>query len=217
MPSAPFHLGARPAQGILVLGVLLTVGCEGEVVTDVVELTRYGPAEARWSATRLAIDGVSSQRGFIRIDPSYPRSFKFDNGERFFPFGDTSYGLMGASKEVIARYIDSRSAHGFNFIRFPAAAPGFWPFGGSEREPDFSTIDEASMEKLDWVFDYAASRNVNIELIIWGYDGPGGNGMWGDAASEELWVDTLVRRYKDRSNLFMWTVTNEIERYPDGA
>ena len=216
MPSA-FHLRARPAQGILVLGVLLTLGCGGEVVTDVVELTRSGPTEARWSGTPPAIDGVSSLRGFIRIDPSYPRSFKFDNGERFFPFGDTSYGLMGASWEVIARYIDSRSEHGFNFIRFPAAAPGFWPFGGSEHEPDFSTIDEASMEKLDWVFDYAASRNINIELIMWGYDGPGGNGMWGDAAAEELWVDTLVRRYKDRSNLFMWTVTNEIERYPDGA
>ena len=33
---------------------------------------------------------------------------------------------------------------------------------------------------------------------------------------EQLWVDTLVKRYRDRQNLFMYTIANEFERYPDG-
>ena len=33
---------------------------------------------------------------------------------------------------------------------------------------------------------------------------------------EQLWVDTLVKRFRDRQNLFMYTIANEFERYPDG-
>lgn len=134
--------------------------------------------------------------------------------------GDTSYYMMGETEETIRRYIDSRAANGFNFIRFLAIGtydgtqvPGFWPFDGTPQNTNW-IIDEEKMEKLDRVFDYAASKNVNIELIMWGYGLDGGNGMWGDVALEDLWIDTLAYRYRDRKNLLMWTVTNEFERYP---
>jgi len=166
----------------------------------------------------------SNDKNFIVIDPAYPHSFKYNNtGERFFPFGDTSYYMMGESESTIRSYIDSRAAHGFNFIRFlaigtyddPPQWPGFWPFGGTYSDPIWE-INEEAMQKLDRVFDYAASKNVNIELIMWGYDDSGGNNMWEDEELENWWVDTLVNRYKDRKNLLMWTVTNEFERYPTG-
>ena len=155
-------------------------------------------------------------QGFIRIDPSHPWSFVYDNGARYFPMGDTCYSLAGQSIKDIQSYIDSRSAHKFNFIRMMAITRGNWPFGGSPSYPDFSTINETAMQKLDWIFDYAASKNMNIELIIWGYGGEwaGGTGMWGNTQYENLWVDKLVNRYKGRQNLFIWTVTNEFERYP---
>ena len=117
---------------------------------------------------------------------------------------------------MIAHYIDVRRAHKFNFIRMMAMGDGFWPFGGTPQKPDYSVIDEAALRKLDWVFDYAAARGMNIELILWGYGVEGGERLWGNELHENLWVDTLVKRYRDRQNLFMYTIANEFERYPDG-
>lgn len=160
--------------------------------------------------------GAPRDAGPILIDPDYPRSFRYRNGERFFPMGDTAYFLVGLPKDVITRYIDVRSRHKFNFIRMMAMTEGNWPFGGNPKNPDYTMIDETAMRKLDWVFDYAATKGMNIELIVWGYGVEGGEGLWAHRAHQNLWIDTLVNRYKDRPNLFMYTVANEFERYPDG-
>jgi hypothetical protein len=153
---------------------------------------------------------------FIVIDPEYPHSFHYQSGERFFPMGDTAYVLLGGPRDLIARYIDVRRAHKFNFIRIMAAANGNWPFGGTPERPDYTVINEPAMQKLDWLFDYAAGKGMNIELILWGYGVAGGEGLWANQAHQNLWIDTLTKRYKDRPNLLMYTVANEFERYPDG-
>jgi hypothetical protein len=157
-----------------------------------------------------------SASAFIRVDPEYPHSFKFDNGERYFPMGDTSYCLLAETESNILQYLDSREQNNFNFIRVGAMCDGHWPFGGTPAGPDYTTINESAMQKLDWLFDQAASRGINIELIIWTYGVGGGEGLWGNSTNENFWVDTLVDRYKERSNLFMYTIANEFERYPDG-
>ncbi len=152
----------------------------------------------------------------IVIDKEHPQSFMRQNGERFFPMGDTAYFLLGRPAAAIAHYIDVRRMHKFNFIRILAMADGFWPFGGTPGNPDYSVIDEAALRKMDWVFDYAAARGMHIDLILWGYGVAGGEGLWGNERHEQLWVDTLVKRYRGRQNLFMYTIANEFERYPDG-
>jgi len=154
--------------------------------------------------------------GPILIDPEFPHSFRYQSGARFFPMGDTAYYLVGRPQDVIARYIDVRRRHKFNFVRMLAMAEGNWPFGGSPKNPDYTVIDETALRKLDWVFDYAAGRGMNIELILWGYGVAGGEGLWANPAHQNLWIDTLVKRYQGRPNLFMYTVANEFERYPDG-
>ncbi|HEY5913647.1 MAG TPA: hypothetical protein VJA21_23920 [Verrucomicrobiae bacterium] len=130
--------------------------------------------------------------------------------------GDTAYFLIAQPTNVIARFIDSRRAHQFNFIRMMPIARGHWAFGGTPGKPDYTVINQTAMQKLDWVFDYAASKEMNIELIIFGYGIEQGEGLWGNATNQNFWIDTLVKRYQDHSNLFMWTVANEFERYPDG-
>ena len=86
-------------------------------------------------------------------------------------------------------------------------ADGFWPFGGTPSSPNYAVINEGAMQKWDWAFDYAASKGMNIELIIFGYGIEGGEGLWASQASQNVWIDTLVNRYKNRSNLFMYTPT----------
>lgn len=154
--------------------------------------------------------------GPIRIAADFPHSFQYQSGERFFPMGDTAYFLIAQPTNVIARFIDSRRAHQFNFIRMMPMARGHWTFGGTPRQPNYSLINEGAMRKLDWVFDYAAAKEMNIELILFGYEVEQGEGLWARQKEQDAWIDLLVKRYKDRPNLFMWTVANEFERYPDG-
>ncbi|MCL4181485.1 MAG: DUF4038 domain-containing protein [Verrucomicrobia bacterium] len=154
--------------------------------------------------------------GPVIIDPEYPHSFRYRSGERFFPMGDTAYYLIAQPTNIIARFVDVRRAHSFNFIRMLAMADGFWPFGGSPDNPDYAVINESALQKLDWVFDYAATRGMKIELILWGYGVEGGEGLWANETPQNFWVDTLVNRYRRRANLLMFTVANEFERYPDG-
>jgi len=168
------------------------------------------PSGDRRTSTR------TSAAGPIEIDPAFPRSFRHQNGQGYYPLGDTAYFLLGRPAETIAHYIDHRRAQGFNFIRAMAIADGFWPFGGTAEKPDYAVINEAALQKLDWVFDYAASRGMNLELILWGYGTAGGEGLWGNERHEHFWVETLIQRYRDRDNLFMYTIANEFERYPDG-
>jgi hypothetical protein len=159
---------------------------------------------------------AAAATGPIVIDPDHPHSFRYQSGERFFPMGDTAYFLIAQPTNVIAHFIDVRRAHKFNFIRMMAMADGFWPFGGTPGKPDYTTINEGALRKLDWVFDCAAARDMNIELILWGYGVAGGEGLWTSETHQNFWIDTLVKRYRARLNLFMYTIANEFERYPDG-
>ncbi|MBI3463988.1 MAG: DUF4038 domain-containing protein [Planctomycetes bacterium] len=138
--------------------------------------------------------------GPIIIDPDHPHSFRYQSGERFFPLGDTAYYLIAQPNNVIAHYIDVRRAHQFNFIRVMATADGFWPFGGTPDRPQYTVINETALQKWDWVFDYAAARGMNIELILWGYGVGGGEGLWASPSNQELWIDTLVNRLRGRPN-----------------
>lgn len=130
--------------------------------------------------------------------------------------GDTAYFLIAQPTNVIAHFIDTRRAHRFNFVRMMPMARGHWAFGGTPRKPDYTVINETAMRKLDWVFDDAAAKGMNIELILFGYEVAQGEGLWANVTHQNYWIDTLVTRYRDRPNLFMWTVANEFERYPDG-
>jgi hypothetical protein len=179
-----------------------------------IKVERSKPFIAK-SNKKIKSKTIDSENGIIRIDSTYPHTFIFSNGKRFFPMGETCYYLLSVSDSVIHAYIDSRSKANFNFIRVGALGSKYWPFGGNENDPDYSVIKEDELFKIDDLFNYTASKSINIELILWMYGKDGGIELWGNNDWENFWVETIVNRYKDRSNLFMWTVANEFERYPD--
>jgi hypothetical protein len=85
--------------------------------------------------------------------------------------------------------------------------------------PDRSFISQASGREhiiIDSAYPLCGEKGMNIELILWCYGVGGGEGLWGSTVREDFWVDAVVSRYRERSNLFMYTVANEFERYPSG-
>ncbi len=215
LDAGDFAAGELPRDGELIdgtLGYYLRPGAHSLLREDWKVFLDF--ADKRLSATGPR--NARAPSGPIRIDPDYPHAFRYRSGEQFFPMGDTAYFLIAQPTNVIARFLDVRRAHKFNFIRMMAMAGGFWPFGGSPDNPDYAVINESALQKLDWVFDYAATRGMNIELILWGYGVGGGEGLWANETHQNFWVDTLVNRYRRRANLFMYTIANEFERYPDG-
>src|SRR5690348_2899131 len=100
----------------------------------------------------VSLNHVLAATGPVRIAKDFPHSFQYQTGERFFPMGDTAYFLIAQPTNVIARFIDSRRAHQFNFIRMMPMAPGHWAFGGTPGKPDYTVINQTAMAKLDWVF-----------------------------------------------------------------
>jgi hypothetical protein len=194
---------------------------DGKVFLDFADKHLGSPASdkrAARSEERALLPGGRdrSPTNPIIIDPDHPHSFRYQSGQRFFPMGDTAYYLIAQPADVIAHYLDVRRAHKFNFIRMMAMADGFWPFGGTPGQPEYTVINETAMRKWDRVFDCAAARNMNIELIIWGYGVAGGEGLWASRANQDFWIRTLVQRFRRRPNLLMYTIANEFERYPDG-
>jgi len=111
--------------------------------------------------------------GPIVIDREYPRSFRHQNGGRFFPMGDTAYFLMGRPADIIEHFIDVRRAHGFNFIRMIAMAEGFWPFGGTPASPDYTlTQNNEGVQRRSWG-DFDGGHGLTYEMPPWqGIDYP---------------------------------------------
>jgi hypothetical protein len=158
----------------------------------------------------------SSAPGFIRIDPERPTTFRFDNGDWFFPMGDTAYKLLVQDEKAIREFFEIRRRSRFNFVRVIVVCdPRFWLFGGDPQKPDFTRFNIETMRKLDRVFETARACGMNLELIIYGYD-PLNVSLWTDVAAQDRLVDYLVRRYAAFPNLFLWDVANEFERYADG-
>jgi len=111
----------------------------------------------------IGTEPAANSHGFLRRDAQHPYSFVFDDGTRYFLFGNTFYGLVtnalqdGGWKHAVER----TRALGMNKIRFavsrrdlntPAVAAG--------------TIDLPMYQKLDEVVRHLAGRSIIADLIL---------------------------------------------------
>lgn len=137
--------------------------------------------------------------GFVRRDTAYPYSFAFDDGTRYFLFGDTYYGLVanaidgGGWKEAINR---SRS-YGINKVRFNISRQSL---ESRHQEPP----DIVSFQKLDEVVRYLASREIVADLIVF-------TQLQADAIGDEQarrFLRYVIARYAAFPNV-AWCLQNE--------
>jgi len=110
--------------------------------------------------------------------------FESEEGEPFFPVADTAWLLVRLSNEDIAHYIETRSAQGFNVIKF-----------GPES-------DDVDLEQLAFIFDTLEAHHMYAELYVPAYD------YTSDTLLENNleFARTLAAAVQSRSNLFAYSL-----------
>lgn len=171
----------------------------------------------------------SSNKGFIRTDGSRKYWFSFSDGSPFYGMGDTCYGMVTSiSNSERTSYLNARSSQGFNFVRFFASGYPFtkhsslpagdaWAWGGSSSSPDYDRLNPQYFRRLETILGELRSRGLFAEVEVFSYYAAPFNtpSVW-SAARQNLWAKYVVSRLSAYSTIFLWTVTNEYENYPDG-
>jgi hypothetical protein len=171
----------------------------------------------------------SSNKGFVRPDASRKYWFSYADGSPFFGMGDTCYGMVsGISNAQRTSYLNARSGQKFNFVRFFAsgypfkthgslAAADVWPWGGSASSPDYDRLNPQFFRRLETILGELKSRGMHAEVEVFAYYAlPFTNPSTWTAARQNLWGKYVVSRLAAYPTVFLWTVTNEYETYPDG-
>jgi len=173
-------------------------------------------------------------RGFVKTCPRKYWGLEYESGEPCFILGDTMYNLFGVAfcgldaESVLKR----RAQQGFNLIRArlqvsPYHPPeGYsdwqtrstWPWGGSPQKPRFDQFNLEYFQVVDNVMRLAADLGIGFEMIMeaWGFEYPFNQRDVFIPEYEELWMRYLIARFDAFSSVYVWTLMNEYEYYPDG-
>lgn len=179
---------------------------------------RWTPtASGRWTwSTRSNDQGLNGKtgffnctqagadsRGFLRKDAEHPYSFVFDDGTRYFLFGNTFYGLVanamagGGWKHAV----DRTRAKGMNKIRFAVSRRDL-----NAPVMPANKIDLPLYQKVDEAIRYLAERNIIADLILFQRDRV--NALSLEEASQHL--KYMITRYAAYPNV-IWCLQNEWE------
>ncbi len=163
-----------------------------------------------------------NDHGFLRVDPDHPYSFVWDDGTRYFMWGQTYYDLMQDAmvNNNWKTAADKSMAYGMNKIRMRVYAQGgFYGFGN---------VDHGYPEIVPYAGKAASPNRDNLNLRVLEEAGPGrpiprfegdcgrlillstyGNAtMPGTPEQDERFVKYVLSRYAAYPNV-IWDVTNE--------
>lgn len=172
---------------------------------------------------------TSPNKGFIKPSVGSKYWFSFSDGSPFYGVGDTSYGLTtGITDRQMTDYLQRRHAQGFNYVRFFASGNPFgrhktlsvedsWPWGGTPEAPDYDRINPRYFHRLQSTLQRLKQRDMYAEVLVFNYYWmPFIDPVAWTPARERLWAEQVVARLAANPAVFLWTVTNEYETYPDG-
>jgi hypothetical protein len=179
--------------------------------------------------------------GFLKATPGQAWGFHYESGEPVFIFGDTVYELFGMAHcgTDILPLLRRRAAQGFNLLRArvpcsafqsvgeaPVTPEGFhnwhtrstWPWGGAEQAPRFDVFNLEYFHTVDRVVRQADELGLGLEMIMeaWGNEFPFNSRHIFVPEWEEFWMRYLIARYDAFANVYIWTLLNEYEYYPNG-
>lgn len=177
---------------------------------------------------------ANETRGFLRSTPGEAWGFTFESGAPAFLVGDTVYNLIGMAMSGgdVDDFLRRRAEQGFGLLRVRLQVSPFhgpkgysewqtvrtWPWGGSEQAPQFDRFNLDVFHAADRVIQQVEALGLGLELIMeaWGFEFPFNDRSVFVAEWEDLWLRYLIARYDAYRCVYIWTLQNEYEYYPDG-
>lgn len=171
---------------------------------------------------------------FVTATPGQAWGFSDEHGSPVLILGDTVYNLFGAVHcgLDVTDFLRRRVEQGFNLLRVRTQVSPFhppeahnvwqdrrtWPWGGSEQAPLFDRFNLDYFRTVDQVVQLADSLGLGREMIMeaWGFEFPFNSRQIFTAEWEEFWLRYLIARYDAYRAVFIWTLMNEYEFYPNG-
>ena len=182
-------------------------------------------------------EGVEPQgpvRGFLKACPGKYWGLEYESGEPCFILGDTMYNLFGVAYcgLDVEGVLKRRAQQGFNLIRVRLPVSSFhppegyndwqtrstWPWRGSPQKPIFDRFNLDYFHTVDKVVHLVEELGIGFEMIMqgWGFEYPFNQRNSFTPEYEELWIRYLIARYDAFSSVYVWTLMNEYEYYPNG-
>ena len=175
-------------------------------------------------------------RGGVVLDPRNQRNFRYENGDTYYPIAleaDWLFALDAENPDDIPdtrKFVDTVAESGFNQVVMNVFAydvnwkkdeqlqdhhdygsPRVFPFGGSNSDPDFSTLNIEYFQRLDRVIDYLDQKGIVAHLMIYVWNK---RVQWpkADSKADNRYFDYVVRRYQAYPNL-VWDISKEALGY----
>jgi hypothetical protein len=173
-------------------------------------------------------------KGFLKTQPDKYWGFEYENGEPCFLFGDTIYNLFGIVHcgYDVKPFIERRVNQGFNILRVRSQVSPFhpptgysewqnqstWPWGGIPQIPQLDRFNLEYFRSVDRAVELAQRLGIGLEIILqaWAFEYPFNDRSVFLPEYELLWMKYWIARYDAYTSVYVWTLMNEYEFYPDG-
>jgi len=188
---------------------------------------------AELDGLRTAVTCVANRspsiHGGVRVDPVRPHQFVFEDGTRFLPVGYECDWLWALDSNdpglpVTNTFLDKLLANGFNFVILNAFAydtswrrghtgaddfgpPPFYPWDGSNDQPDFGHFDLRYWRHYDRVIDALYQRGIWAHMLIKVYNK---HVQWpaNGSPEDDRYFRWLIARYAAYPNI-TWDLAKE--------
>jgi len=167
----------------------------------------------------MCVSPLPAKHGFLRRDAKHPSSFVWDDGTRYFMWGQTYYDVVisALANDNWKEGVDKSLRYGMNKVRMHVYAQTFYrpkeefngypdaqPYTGTSTDPNRDQLGIPYWRKLDEMVQYMASKGMVADLII--TNPYSKNRMFG--TDEQNDVKYVVSRYAAYTNV-IWCLANE--------
>lgn len=196
----------RSAAAAAALGTLPSEGA-GRDASAAARPVGSGDGVAQGELIRFASPWTSP----YRVDGRYPYQLINGEGEHLFVLCKTAWAYFGCRDPE--GYLAKARVQGINVIRvalegrpyFADLGIDLWPWGGTRKQPDFTSFSEPYWEEVERRIRLAGSYGIGFDVVL--YMALKRNA--GDEDEQLPYWAHVIQRFGRYSNVLVWEVRNE--------
>jgi hypothetical protein len=147
----------------------------------------------------------------FHVSREFPNRLVNDEGKYLFILNNTEWAYFACDNP--AKVIEKVKKLGANVIRvhlegtpyFKDLGYDLWPWGGSRKEPDFTTFNEKYWDEVEKRIRLAGENGIGLDMVLYFTMHPEGQKYTGQKA---YW-DRIINRLSKYSNILTWEIMNE--------